>query len=141
MIDTRATVAMLAVIACGALATASLAAPAGRASAESASVTRYSKKPIISCLRGKRVVVSVGTPANRRLRALHDLAQRSSWQAKQGKSVVGIAIGRSAADAALVVELLRVPNDRYRIERRENVVLLFAPASAKLARVVRGCLA
>jgi hypothetical protein len=108
---------------------------------QSAGVQSYGKARTVSCLRGKGAVVTPVTPANRRLRALRDLAQKTSWQAKLGADIVGVAISRSADDAGLLVELLRVPRDPYRIERRNNVVLLYSPASSPLAQVVRGCLA
>jgi hypothetical protein len=136
-----ATAGMLAVAAYGAVALPAVATSGSGAAAQSALTEAYGKGPTVSCLRGKGAAVTAVTPANRRLRALRDLAQKTSWQAKLGGDVVGVAIGRSAGEAAMLVDLLRIPNDRYRIERRDNAVLLYAPASADLAQVIRGCLA
>lgn len=111
------------------------------AAAASAGTDVYRKAPTVSCLRGKNVAVAAIKPSDRRLRALRDLAQKTSWQATLRKGVVGVAIGRNANDAELLVELLSVPNDRYRLERRANAVLLYRPTAATLAKTVRNCLA
>ena len=101
----------------------------------------YSKAPTVSCLREKQVAVAAVRPADRRLRALRDLAQKTSWQASKGKLVVGVSIGRNESEAELLVELLRVPNTPYRLEQRSNAVLVYLPPAASLAKKVRACLA
>jgi hypothetical protein len=77
---------------------------------------------------------------NRRLRALRDLAQKTSIQARVKGAVVGLAITRSAAEASFLYELLQVPRDPLRLERVRNVVLLSPkrPVAARL--VVISCL-
>ena len=100
----------------------------------------YRKAPTVSCLRQKGIVVAAIKPVDRRLRALRDLAQKTSWQAKKGSRVVGASINRSVDDARFLLDLLRVPNDRYRLDSRGNAVLLYLPAASSLATVVRGCL-
>lgn len=100
----------------------------------------YRKAPTVACLRQEGVAIAPIKPIDRRLRALRDLAQKTSWQARKGSAVVGASLSRNADDAQFLLELLRVPRDRYRLVARGNAVLLYLPAASGLAAVVRGCL-
>jgi hypothetical protein len=51
-----------------------------------------------------------------------------------------VSIGRTTNDAQLLVELLRIPNDRYRIVRKANAVLLYTPSATSLAKTIVACL-
>jgi hypothetical protein len=78
--------------------------------------------------------------SDRRLKALGDLAQRTSIEARTQRGVVGVAFAKSHGAAELLAELLREPDDTYRILLRRNVVLLARRANGDaLVRVV-GCL-
>lgn len=94
----------------------------------------------VTCLKGYGLVVTAILPKDQRLRAMRDLAQKTSRQARSGRNVVALAFGRTKNDATLLIELLRVPNDPYRVERRRNVVLLYAPEAENLRGTVRACL-
>ena len=93
-----------------------------------------------ACLRARSTIVTLIVHADRRLRAMGDLAQKTSRQVRSGRQVVGVAFGRTTNDAVLLVDLLRVQNDPYRLERKGNVVLLYARSSERLRATVRGCL-
>ena len=137
-----ASAASVVLVGCGAFASVSFADSSQAIAARVTEAQRiYHRAPTVSCLKEKRVVVTTVVPADRRLRALRDLAQKTSWQAKLGSRVVGVSINRTAADAELLLELLRVPNDAYRHERSANAVLLYRPSAAPLARTIRACLA
>jgi hypothetical protein len=79
-------------------------------------------------------------PRDSRLRALRDLAQRTSLEADFKSGRVGIAFSKSAADAKLLFELLTVPKDPYRLVRRNNAVLMYKPAHRRAFNVTVGCL-
>jgi hypothetical protein len=109
-------------------------------SANGVAAPSYRKAPTVACLRRQKVVVTGIAPADRRLRALRDLAQKTSWQAKLGTRVVGVSLNADTSSAELLEELLRVPRDPYRLERRSNALLLYKPTALPLARIVRTCL-
>ena len=71
-----------------------------------------------------------------RLRALGDLAQKTSLQARREGETIGLAFG----DTRLLASLLRVPNDPYRLEVRRNALLMYRPAARRQATALRGCL-
>ena len=90
------------------------------------------------CLRSDGLRVSKIDASNRRLKALGDLAQRTSIEAHAARGVVGLAFAKSRGDAELLAELLRQPDHTYRILLRRNVVLLARRTDgAAVARVVR----
>jgi hypothetical protein len=115
------------------------AAPAAD-SAGAATQLSYSRTPTLACLRKKGAVVGRVVPVNNRMRALRDLAQKTSVQARVGKATIGLVFARSHSEAVLLVELLTVPRDPYLLERHDNVVVL-SPKTARAARSsVIGCL-
>ena len=129
--------------------TASLLVPALVAVGSAESSTRaaagktdtvYRLAATVSCLKGRGLAIRTIDPADRRLRAMRDLAQKTSRQARSGKSVVAFVVGRSASNATLLVELLTVPKDPYRLERKDNVVLLYKPTAVGLRSTVLACL-
>ena len=105
-----------------------------------APVPVYRLGATVACLKARRVAIGAIDPIDKRLRAMRDLAQRTSRQARAGRQTVGFVVGRTANDATLLVELLRVPKDPYRLERSGNAVLLYRPAAARLRSIVRSCL-
>jgi hypothetical protein len=136
-VATRRRLALLLFISVAILlpATATAARRDGRASGAPLSLTRT-----VTCLRHRGAVVGRVKPGNRRLRALRDLAQKTSVQVTLRRVVVGVAFTRSTSDATLLFELLRVPNDPLRLEQRRNVVLV-SPKTASAARsAVLNCL-
>jgi hypothetical protein len=86
------------------------------------------------------VKVGAVRPTNRRLKALHDLAQKTSREARYRGAVVGFAFERSLSGADLLYELLQVPKDPLRLEQRRNVVLLSPKKPSRLRTIVLGCL-
>jgi hypothetical protein len=85
-------------------------------------------------------VVGPVRPSDTRLRALRDLAQKTSVQARVGRDVVGLAFTRTASEAQFLAELLEVQKDPYRLSRRRNVVLLYRPAPSGARTAVGACL-
>lgn len=57
-----------------------------------------------------------------------------------GGQLVGVAFVASEPDAELLAELLRVPNNPYRVTIEENVVLMYQPAAARALTTVVDCL-
>ena len=100
----------------------------------------YARRATVACLQARGAVVGPVRPANSRLRALRDLAQKTSVQAKIGTAVVGIAFGRSDSDALFLIELLSVPKDPLQLERQRNVVLLYPKTASAAHSAVVGCL-
>lgn len=96
----------------------------------------YELAPTRSCLLTAGFAVSTVRTKDPRLRALGDLAQKSSFELRSGGHTVGLAFG----DTRLLLSLLRVPNDPYRLETRRNALLMYRPSARDEAAVVRGCL-
>ena len=78
-------------------------------------------------------------PRQPRLRALRDLAQRTSVLVRFRRDVVGLAVARGSSEAELLVELLRAPG-AYRVLRRQNAVLVFRSGSRRTLERVFRCL-
>lgn len=97
---------------------------------------RYAAAPTRRCLRARGASVTPIRARAGRLRELRDLAQRTSFEVKLRGRSVGLAFGNTP----LLSELLRVPNDRYRIATRGNALLLYRPGARAQAAVVRSCL-
>jgi hypothetical protein len=127
----RLRIAVLVLLLPLAVAAAGTAAP---------SVAPYSLNRSTACMAKRGAVVGRVVPTNRRLRALRDLAQKTSRQARLGKVVVGMAFARSTSDASFLVELLRVPKDPLRLEQHRNVVLLSPETPTRARTLVLGCL-
>lgn len=103
----------------------------GSSTSSRAAAVQYGLEPTKRCLEGRGAAASEVRPTDERLQALRDLAQRNSFQVTVGAEVVGMAFAASGSDAQLLAELLTVPEDRYRIVTKENVVLIFrSPAEA-----------
>jgi hypothetical protein len=111
----------------------------GTAGATAAS-TPYARQPTVACLERHGGVVSHVRATNRRVRALRDLAQKTSFQVRLGNAVVAIAITRSQSDASFLFELLQVPKDPLVLGRQRNAVLLSPHRPASARRIVLGCL-
>jgi hypothetical protein len=112
---------------------------APRAERATAAVT-YAMAPTRRCLVKLGAVVGRVRASDARLRALRDLAQRNSFQAMLGGRTVAMAFGRDVAAAQLLVELLTVPRDPYRLTRRANVVFLYRPRSRQAFSRAASCL-
>lgn len=96
----------------------------------------YSLAATQRCLRAAGADVSAIRSPNPRLRALGDLAQRTSVQVQLDGDTLGLAFG----DALLLGSLLRVPDDPYRLEVRRNALLMYESGTEDGAAVVRRCL-
>jgi hypothetical protein len=96
----------------------------------------YALEPTRRCLQDAGFAVSKVRSADPRLRALGDLAQRTSLEARRGGQTLGLALG----DTRLLASLLRVPNDPYRLEVSRNAILMYRPSARDAATLVRGCL-
>ena len=92
------------------------------------------------CLVRKGAKVSPVPRTNARLRALHDLAQRNSIQAKIASHAVGVAFTKSVSAAGLLAELLAVPKDPYHVVLRRNALLMFRPADRPAFDAAVACL-
>ena len=74
------------------------------------------------------------------MRQLRDLAQRTSREVRIGTRSIGLAFTRTVGDATILVELLTVPNDVYRIVRLRNVVLMYKPVARPAFAAASACL-
>jgi hypothetical protein len=99
----------------------------------------YLLRPTLQCLERRGATIDRGTPRDARLRALRDLAQRTSVLVRADRQVIGLAVARTASDAALLVSLLRAPG-QHRLIQRRNAVLVFEPAARRTYELSRGCL-
>jgi hypothetical protein len=124
------------------VALATVVAPAqGRPAAPSTPQDAlYSLSGTARCLKSRGAIVAPIRPRNSRLRALRDLAQKTSREVRVVRKIVGVAFLPTAGRAELLVELLTVPKDPYRIQRRNNVVLVARPSDRSAAAFVLGCL-
>lgn len=132
---------MLAAVAVwAALATAAGQAEGGLRSPASASAVpaarAYALVPTRRCLLRRGAKVARIKARSGRLKELADLAQRSSFDVRVSGRSIAIAFG----NPSLLRELLRVPGNRYRLETRRNVLLMYLPAARRQAAVVRACL-
>jgi hypothetical protein len=96
----------------------------------------YALEPTRRCLQDAGFAVSKVRSADPRLRALGDLAQRTSLEARRGGQTLGLALG----DTRLLASLLLVPNDPYRLEVHRNALLMYRPAAKSEAAALRSCL-
>ena len=96
----------------------------------------YRLAPTRRCLRAAGFAVTPVRSNDPRLRALGDLAQRSSFELRSGKQTIGLAFG----DTRLLLSLLRVPRDPYRLEARRNALLMYRRSAGKEATAARACL-
>lgn len=112
------------------------AAGAGRTVAAPRASPPYALAPTRRCLHSAGFAVSSISSADPRLRALGDLAQRTSLELGRDGRTLGLALG----DARLLESLLRVPDDPYRLEVRRNALLMFRSGDQDQAALVRGCL-
>lgn len=127
-----AVTALLALGVAGGSAETAAGSPAGPAAA-----ARYSLSATTRCLEARGASVKPVRPLDSQLRQLRDLAQRTSREARLGRQSVGLAFTQSEANAELLVELLAVPNNAYRVVQRRNVVLMYKLGSrAALADTV-----
>lgn len=102
--------------------------------------TAYSLAATTRCLEANGASVARLRPLDTQLRQLRDLAQRTSREARFGGQSVGLAFVESESGATLLVELLTVPNTRYRLDRRRNVVLMYRPQARAAHDRAVGCL-
>lgn len=100
----------------------------------------YALAPTRRCLSRRGAGIGAVPADDAQLRALGDLAQRTSVLVRVDGGTVGLAIERQQANAALLAELLRAPGSPYRVEQRVNAVLVYRPASRGAAAAVRDCL-
>jgi hypothetical protein len=96
----------------------------------------YALAPTRRCLLGAGFAVSKVRSADPRLRALGDLAQRTSLELSRDGQTMGLAFNHTQ----LLMSLLQVPNDPYRLEARRNALLMYRPTARAQAKVVFGCL-
>lgn len=112
----------------------------GRTGPSGTTAQEYAREPTTGCLERGGAVVSDLRPSDPRLQALRDLAQRDSLEVTFGGQSVGLAFVPDAAAAELLVELLEVPDDPYRVTNDRNVVLMYKPSAAQAFRLATGCL-
>ena len=130
------------------LAVLLLAALPGCAGGNGSAATTQAVEPAVRhtltatsrCLRAKGATIRRLRPLDPRLRAMRDLAQRTSHEVRVRGKIVGVAFQRDEADARLLLELLRVPNDPYRLVRDGNVVVMSRKPDRAAHATVVGCL-
>lgn len=91
------------------------------------------RQATLACLKRKGARVTPIAPGNPRLQALHDLAQKTSVQIRIRKALVGMAFEKTISGATLLVDLLQLPKDPYRLDRRATIVIV-SPRSAPAVR-------
>jgi hypothetical protein len=96
----------------------------------------YALAPTRACLKDAGFAVSKVRSTNPRLRALGDLAQRTSLELR----LDGQALGLAFANATLLADLLRVPDDPFRLEVHRNALLMYRPSARTQAHIVIDCL-
>lgn len=96
----------------------------------------YLVAPTRRCLAARGIEMTRIRTRTRRLKELADLAQRTSFEVRLRGRIVALAFGNSV----LLAELMRVPGNRYRLERRANVLLMYLPNARAQATTVRACL-
>jgi hypothetical protein len=100
----------------------------------------YALEPTRQCLESRGAITSEVHPADERFQALRDLAQRNSMQATVGDETVGMAFAASDSDSQLLMDLLTVPGDPYRIITNKNVVLVYRARAEAAFRASLDCL-
>ena len=100
----------------------------------------YSRSKTVACLTTRGATVQKIRPTDPRLRAIRDVAQRQSVEIRLKDARLAVAFGRNIAEAQLLVELLTVPSDPYRIQRRGNVVILYRARDSRTFAIVARCL-
>lgn len=119
----------------------STAPPSSSMRSEPKAPPLYVLRSTLRCLKRRHADAVTGVATgDDRLRALRDLAQRTSVIVRVRRQVVGLAVAQTAAHAELLADLLRAPDDPYRIVLRRNAVLLFLPAARSAFTVVTACL-
>lgn len=93
----------------------------------------------LACLRRSGASVRRLEPADPELRALRDLAQRTSFRVRANGQEVGVAFGRDVASAQLLEELLTLPGSSYAVVRRGNVVVLYSRSESAALNVLADC--
>jgi len=128
-------------VVCATAAAAVLGATAASAPATTERAAAvYSLGATSRCLAAHGAKVGVVRPRDTRLRQLHDLAQKTSIEADFKSGRVGIAFSKSESDARLLLELLVVPKDPYRVVAKANAVLMYKPLHRKAYAVALACL-
>jgi hypothetical protein len=97
---------------------------------------RYALAPTRRCLVERGARVAALRSNDPRLKALGDLAQRTSLAVRLDGRTVGVAVG----DVALLVDLLRVPGDPFTLDVHGNALLMYRPEARAQADIVRDCL-
>ena len=120
---------------------AAVAAGCGASSSREATASaHYTLGATKRCLVAHGATVAPVRPVDSRLRQLHDLAQKNSIQAVSKVGRAGLAFTKSDSDAKLLVELLVVPKDTYRVVAKANAVLMVKKTQPKAYTLAVGCL-
>ena len=101
-----------------------------------AALRPYSLAATRRCLLSSGFSVSPVRTQDVRLRALGDVAQRTSLELQANGATLGLAFG----DTRLLIGVLRVPDDPYRLVADRNALLMYRPADKDAAGRVRRCL-
>lgn len=117
-------------------ATTAAGSTAGAATTTAPSPRPYSLAATRRCLLSSGFSVSPVRTQDVRLRALGDVAQRTSLELEANGATLGLAFG----DTRLLIGVLRVPDDPYRLVADRNALLMYRPADKDAAGRVRRCL-
>lgn len=110
------------------------------ASSEASGSANYTLTATKRCLVAHGAKVGPVRPVDSRLKQLHDLAQKNSIQADLAVGRAGLAFTKSDSDARLLVELLVVPKDAYRVVAKSNAVLMVKRTQPKAYVLALSCL-
>ncbi len=100
----------------------------------------FALQPTVRCLTraGGRVTAIPARDAD--LKALHDLAQRTSRKLVLRGQTIGFAVVDSDATATLLIELLDRPSTGFLAARRANAIFLYRPANRRALNAAVACL-
>lgn len=119
---------------------ASLAFATAAASGVAAESPPYSLKASVRCLTQAGGKVGLVRRTDSRRIAFSDLAQRTSREARFGRTAVLVAFTRGTSEASLLREALVVPTDAYLLRVKSNVVFMYRPAAVSAFRKTLRCL-
>jgi hypothetical protein len=118
----------------------SAAQPAPPPTSSNPAAAPFKQAVMLACLRRAGRSVAPVRASDPQLRVLRDVAKQASFQVRFRRHVIVLAFGKSVADAELLEELLMMPQSRYTIVRRGNVVVLYRRGQSAALTSLAGCL-
>lgn len=100
----------------------------------------YELRPTVTCLRRRGAVVGRVSGDDATLRSIRDLAQRTSRSVTLRGETAWLAVGKSVAEAQLLIELLALPGQPYDVARHGNAVVIRRSGSVTTSKAAVACL-